>query len=116
MKVGKKPTNFVFIFNVVIRIKPYHFIHVLDNNTNVTRVEVGPQTFTRQDHEKVVFGPEPTVMIPPRHYCIIGNPVIREKDGKVSADGHGQVRLKHGDEEIRYGRALFLLLFHLLLC
>jgi hypothetical protein len=32
----------------VIRIKPYHYIHVLDNNTNVTRVEVGPNTYTRQ--------------------------------------------------------------------
>jgi len=32
----------------VIRIKPYHYIHVLDNNANVTRVEVGPQTFTRK--------------------------------------------------------------------
>jgi major vault protein len=32
----------------VIRIKPYHYIHVLDNNANTTRVEVGPQTFTSQ--------------------------------------------------------------------
>ncbi len=32
----------------VIRIKPYQYIHVLDNNANVTRVEVGPQTFTTQ--------------------------------------------------------------------
>jgi major vault protein len=91
----------------VIRIKPYFFIHVLDNNTNVTRVEVGPQTFTRQDHEKVVFGPEPTVMIPPRHYCIIGNPIVRDKDGKPVSDGHGQVRLKHGDEEIRFEQEPF---------
>jgi major vault protein len=86
----------------VIRIKPYFFIHVLDNNTNVTRVEVGPQTFTRQDHEKVVFGPEPTVMIPPRHYCIIGNPIVKDKDQKPVLDAHGQVKLKHGDEEIRF--------------
>jgi len=32
----------------VIRIKPYFYVHVLDNNTNVTRVEVGPNTYTRQ--------------------------------------------------------------------
>ena len=32
----------------VIRLKPFEYIHVLDNNTNVTRVEVGPKTFTRQ--------------------------------------------------------------------
>jgi major vault protein len=86
----------------VIRIKPYHFIHVLDNNTNVTRVEVGPQTFTRQDHEKVVLGPEPMTMIPPRHYCIIANPVIRDEEGKPRVDEHGQIKLRHGDEEIRF--------------
>lgn len=74
----------------------------MDNNSNVTRVEVGPQTFTRQDHEKVVFGPEPTIMVPPRHYCIIGNPIVKGKDDKPVVDEHGQVKLKHGDEEIRY--------------
>lgn len=91
----------------VIRIKPYFYVHVLDNNSNVTRVEVGPQTFTRQDHEKVLFTPEPTVMIPPRHYCIIGNPIVKGKDEKPVVDNHGQVRLKHGDEEIRFEQEPF---------
>lgn len=36
-----------------IKIPPYHYIHILDRNTNVTRVEVGPSTFIRQDHEFV---------------------------------------------------------------
>jgi major vault protein len=74
---------------------------VLDNNTNVTRVEIGPQTFTRQDHEKVVSGPEPMVLLPPRHYCIIANPIIRDGEGKPRTDEHGQIKLRHGDEEIR---------------
>jgi len=86
----------------VIRIKPYHYIHVLDNNTNVTRVEVGPQTFTRQDHEKVVAGPDPMIIIPPRNYCIIQNPVTRDEKGKVVTDSNGQVKYRHGDEEIRF--------------
>lgn len=55
----------------------FFYIHVLDNNSNVTRIERGPQTFTRQEHEKLVAGPEPMIMIPPRHYCIIQNPVQR---------------------------------------
>lgn len=29
------------------KILPYNYIHVLDCNTNVTRVEIGPQTFIR---------------------------------------------------------------------
>jgi major vault protein len=85
----------------VIRIKPYHYIHVLDNNANVTRVVVGPKTFTRQDHEQVVSGPNAMIMIPPRHYCIISNPVLKDSKGVVT-DENGNVKLRHGDEEIRF--------------
>jgi len=84
----------------VIRLKPFEYIHVLDNNTNVTRVEVGPKTFTRQEHEQVVEGPEKMLMIPPRHYCVIANPIIRKGDAP-DVDENGNIRLKHGDEEIR---------------
>ncbi|KAL6061379.1 Major vault protein [Balamuthia mandrillaris] len=86
----------------VIRISPFHYIHVLDNNANVTRVEVGPQTFTRQEHEKVVAGPNQMVIVPPRHYCIIQNPITRSEDGTVAFDSNGNVKLRHGDEEIRF--------------
>ena len=40
----------------MIRIPPYHYIHVLDQTTNVTRLEVGPATFVRKDNEMVVSG------------------------------------------------------------
>ena len=36
----------------LFRIPPYYFLHVLDQNTNVTRLEIGPKTFIRQDHER----------------------------------------------------------------
>jgi len=90
----------------VIRIKPYFYIHVLDNNSNVTRVEVGPQTFTRQDHEKLVSGPDAMIMIPPRNYCIIQNPVQRD-EGKVVTEEGGQIKVRHGDEEIRFEQEPF---------
>jgi major vault protein len=86
----------------VIRIKPNYYIHVLDNNTNVTRVEVGPQTFTRQDHEKLISGPDPMIMVPPRHYCIITNPVGRDENGVPILDVNQQIKLRYGDEEIRF--------------
>jgi major vault protein len=73
----------------------------LDNNTNVTRVEVGPQTYTVLDHETIVQQATPMILVPPRHYCIISNPVLRNDKGEVVRDDHGQVRLRHGDEEIR---------------
>jgi major vault protein len=64
-------------------------------------VETGPRTFTRQEHEQVVEGPEKMLMIPPRHYCVIANPVIRNDSGAPDVDENGNIRLKHGDEEIR---------------
>ena len=39
----------------IYRIPPYYYIHVLDQNSNVTKLVVGPQTFIRQDNEKVTF-------------------------------------------------------------
>lgn len=88
--------------NNFVRVPPFHYIHVLDNNSNVQRVEVGPQTFTRQDHEKVIlYPPVQMVVIPPRHYCIISNPCIREGKEPVK-DKFGQVKIRHGDREIRY--------------
>jgi major vault protein len=91
----------------VIRIKPNFYIHVLDNNTSVCRVVVGPKTFTRQDHEKVVAGPEPMITVPPRNYCRIANPVIRDEKGELVFDKYQQYKIRHGDEEIRFAQEPF---------
>jgi len=88
----------------VIRILPEHYIHVLDNNTNVTKIEVGPQTFRREDHQKIVAGPEAMIIIPPRHYCIIANPVMRDEKGLPFILPNGQTKLRHGDEEVRFDK------------
>ncbi|KAL6044095.1 Major vault protein [Balamuthia mandrillaris] len=91
----------------VVRIKPYYYIHVLDNNENITRVEVGPNTYTRKEHEKIVSGPDAMIMIPPRHYAIISNPVMKDNSGNLVHDEHGNVKLRFGDEEIRFTQEPF---------
>ncbi|GET40293.1 hypothetical protein MiSe_51020 [Microseira wollei NIES-4236] len=91
----------------VIRLKPQQFIHVLDNNTGVTRLEVGPQTITLRDHERLILKPEPMIIVPPRHYCLVANPVLRDEDNQPISDAHGQVRLRYGDEEIRFAQDPF---------
>jgi major vault protein len=85
----------------IIRLKPHYYIHVLDNNSNVTRLLIGPQTFIRQDHEKVVLGPESMIQVPPRNYCIIGNPILRDDKDKPVVDDLKTVKLRFGDQEIR---------------
>ncbi|ETE67080.1 Major vault protein alpha, partial [Ophiophagus hannah] len=91
----------------IIRIPPYYYIHVLDQNSNVTRVEIGPKTYIRQDNERIILAPKKMVMIPPRHYCIILNPVVRGVNGAVHLDALGQVRLAHADLEIRMAQDPF---------
>eukprot|EP01114_Cavostelium_apophysatum_P017149 TRINITY_DN5025_c0_g1_i1.p1 TRINITY_DN5025_c0_g1~~TRINITY_DN5025_c0_g1_i1.p1 ORF type:complete len:402 (-),score=92.06 TRINITY_DN5025_c0_g1_i1:1007-2212(-) len=92
----------------VIRIPPYHYLHVLNRNTIVTRLEVGPQSFLCKEHERLVLGPAKMITIPPRHYCIIKSPVVRDQfaDGKSEVSKKSfpeeQVRLKHGEKEIRF--------------
>ncbi|CAF1039794.1 unnamed protein product [Brachionus calyciflorus] len=94
--------------NSVYRIAPYHYIHVLDLNENVTRLEVGPKTFVKQDNEKVVLGPEKMIVIPPNHYCLIENPVKRDaKNNNVLFDRNNAVQLSHADIEIRFNRDPF---------
>lgn len=69
----------------IVKIKPLYYVHVLDNNTNVTRLIVGPQTYIRRDHESLSLGPEAMVRLPPRHYCKIDDPIDRDAEGKVLA-------------------------------
>jgi major vault protein len=93
----------------IIRVPPFHYLHVLDNNANVVRVVEGPSRYTCLGHEKVILGPEPMyaplssprsllslscrsslvscvsvrrIVVPPRHYATIENPVL--KDGATT--------------------------------
>uniref|UniRef100_A0A8C0GKC2 Major vault protein n=1 Tax=Chelonoidis abingdonii TaxID=106734 RepID=A0A8C0GKC2_CHEAB len=91
----------------IIRIPPHHYIHVLDQNSNVTRVEVGPQTYIRQDNERVIFPPAKMVTVPPRHYCAVRNPVVRAPGAGVQFDASGQALLRHADLEIRLSQPPF---------
>lgn len=40
-------------------------------------------------------------MVPPRHYCVVMNPVARDDDKQVLFDTSGQAKLRHADLEIR---------------
>ena len=66
----------------ITRIPPFYYIHVQDRTNNVIRLEKGPQTFVRKDHEIVTTGksPIPFVILPPLHYCVINDPIMRDKD------------------------------------
>ncbi|KAM9784977.1 major vault protein-like [Syngnathus typhle] len=50
-------------------ILPHHYLHVLDQNTCIIRVEIGPQAYRCQDNERVLF--PPMINVPPGHYCVV---------------------------------------------
>ena len=87
-----------------IRIPPFFYIHILDKNSNITRLEIGPQTFISQDHEAVVTGEKPLkmVVLQPNTYCEITNPVICDEKGEITKDKFGQANLRYGQIEYRF--------------
>jgi len=91
----------------VVRLLPQTYLHVLDNTTNVTRVELGPKTLVVQRHEQVVGKPEEMITIPPRHYLIIKNPVQRDEAGKVVFGDEGLALLQWGETEVRLAQEPF---------
>ena len=65
---------------------------------------MGPHTFIRKAHEKIVRGCTPMIEVHPRHFCRIQNPVIIGEDGKPELTIFGQVKVNHGETEIRFYR------------
>eukprot|EP01061_Rhynchopus_euleeides_P015169 TRINITY_DN259_c0_g2_i2.p1 TRINITY_DN259_c0_g2~~TRINITY_DN259_c0_g2_i2.p1 ORF type:complete len:907 (+),score=495.19 TRINITY_DN259_c0_g2_i2:65-2785(+) len=85
----------------VVHLKPNYYTHVLDQNSTATALKVGPETFTKREHEQILIQPSPFIVVPPRHYLIIDNPVDRDEAGKPNLDKDGQARVRLGDQEIR---------------
>lgn len=104
----------VFVHVVCLRcthtgIPPFSYIHVLDSNANLTTLLTGPLTYTRPDHCRVVLAPTKMVVIPPRSYAVVRNPVVRNpRTGEVVVDpATGQVKLRFGDSEVRKSQDRF---------
>lgn len=107
--MSKEKSQEVLETGGVIRLKPQQYIHILDNNSGVTRLEVGPQTITLGEGERLVLQPQRMIIVPPRHYCSIANPVMRNTEEEAIADRYGQVRLRYGDREYRFEQEPFAL-------
>lgn len=88
----------------VIRLKPFEYVHIANNNSNTTEMKVGPATVTTQDHETIVEGPSKMLLVPPRQYCVIADPVVKNKDGEAVRDKSGQFKLRHGETEVRMNK------------
>lgn len=47
------------------------------------------------------------ITVPPHHYCVIENPVVRDAKDQVIKDASGQIKLAHADQEVRLSQEPF---------
>jgi major vault protein len=59
------------------------------------------------DNQNVVLEPQPMLVVPKGHFCVVENPVIRTEDGSAKVDEYGQPQLFHGEREIRFPQQPF---------
>ena len=76
-----------------MKLAPFQYIHVMDKNRNVTRIEEGPKNFVKLDQEDIVTGTEPLdfIVLKPYTYALINDPAIRKKDERIVAIVHDQL-------------------------
>ncbi|XP_065921043.1 major vault protein-like [Dysidea avara] len=87
----------------IVGIRPNFYVHVIDMNTNVTTLYVGPRNLMLADNQKLSAGPLPFVVIPPGHYCVVQNPI---DDTKPIVENE-QCELKFGFTEVRLHKEPF---------
>jgi len=85
-----------------VKLLPLHYIHIRDVNKNIVKVVTGPRIFTCEEFEEVVHGPAKMISIPPDHYVVVENPVVRDESGNVVENAKGEDKLRYGDEEVRF--------------
>eukprot|EP00794_Sanderia_malayensis_P005339 gene5339-6009_t len=80
----------------ILRLLPLQYAHILDLNSNITHLKLGPGTFILQDNEQIVLDPVPMVKVPPGSFCTIENPV------KLPVEEGKQCQVRFGQQEIRF--------------
>jgi major vault protein len=86
----------------VICIPPFHYIEILNKNTNKIRLIEGPLNLPlKEDEDLLTKTPIPMVVIPNLKYIGIKNPVCRDKDNKVIFDEQGLPKYNWSKVEYR---------------
>lgn len=61
--------------------------------SNYHRLEVGPLTFIRKEHESIIEGPSKMISLPPKTYCKIQNPILRNNKNQPVINTYGEVEI-----------------------
>ncbi|KAF7255335.1 hypothetical protein EG68_07304 [Paragonimus skrjabini miyazakii] len=90
----------------ILSIPPYHYVHVLDLNSNIQSLVLGPKSYVCKEHEKFACEPRKMISLSPMEYCVIENPVVTE-NGVPVVDQNGQVKLLMGEKDYRFHQEPF---------
>jgi major vault protein len=97
MKKGNQEDTGSFVVN----LSHNQYIHIKDKNTNTTRIAIGPLNFIKQESEQIVNPATEMIKLPPNHYCVIKNPVVRDEDGEIVDSEYGESKVRFEELEIR---------------
>ncbi|CAL8079489.1 unnamed protein product [Calicophoron daubneyi] len=89
-----------------ISIPAYHYAHILNLNTNIASLVIGPKTYVCQEHERILCHPEKMITVGTKECCLISNPVVKS-EGRVCFEASGQVKLRLGEKEYRFAQDPF---------
>jgi major vault protein len=81
----------------IVGIGPYQYVHILDVNTNITSLKVGPQNLVLSENQKLIKTAAPFVKIPPGSYCVVVHPL----DGRKAIEEGKPYPLRFGYREVR---------------
>lgn len=84
-----------------IKLEPYTYIHIIDLNSNLTRLEEGPKTIYKLDQEEIVLNATKMIKLPPASCVTIGNPVLLDKDKKPIKNSDGTFKNKFGENKVK---------------
>ncbi|XP_048766942.2 major vault protein-like [Ostrea edulis] len=78
----------------ILGLKPLQFVHILDLNSNITRLEVGPQTVPVKGNERLVTQPLSMVIVKPGCFCVIKDPCSNYVPGEAAELRIGETAVK----------------------
>lgn len=84
-----------------IKLEPYMYIHILDLNTNLKRLEEGPKTLFKLDHEEITLAPTKMIKLAPTSYVIIQNPIVLDAHRKPVHNADGSYKNRFGEQLIK---------------
>jgi len=85
----------------VVNLSHNQYIHIKDKNANTTRIALGPVNFIKQENEQIVKPATDMIKLPPNHYCVIKNPVVRDEEGQIVESEYGECKVRFEELEIR---------------